>query len=374
MADSTPYATIKIEGVDMKSQVQSIDVEDHDRAIDRAQVVFDSADDVSAITREQRKVQINLGWSDQNALIFEGVVMGVKTEASGNGQSRVTVTAYDLSYKMKQNQTKDRYFISGRLSDALKAILADYPGIGEGRIKPDPDPVFTPDKPWGKASGKSDWDFIQDAAVVWKARTFVEVNNNKSQFYFVSEQSLNKGDPMGVLHYCPGGVGPLLEFEYKRIGSGASPLSTATVIDPTTGEPVNQPLPPPADDPPLVVDPTADATFVQAAGVMAGSAGRTKDARPQTVVKGLPSDPLRMQQHIQQDPTRILGYSGRGTCRGTIMLRAKGKVTIKGLPPWAEGDWYVHRVNHIYRRLVVSDKNDKPVDRSTYESKFFVTR
>jgi hypothetical protein len=200
MANSTPYATVKIVGVDMKSQVQSIDVEDHDRAIDRARVVFDSADNVSAITREQSKVQIGLGWSDQNTFIFEGIVMGIKSEASGTGQARVTVTAYDLSYKMKQNQTKDRYFISGKLSDALSAIVGDYPDFSTGQIKPNPDPVFTADKPWGKTKGKSDWDFIQEAAITWKARTFVEVNNNKSQFYFISEQSLLKGDPMGVLH------------------------------------------------------------------------------------------------------------------------------------------------------------------------------
>jgi hypothetical protein len=374
MANSTPYATVKIEGVDMKSQVQSIDVEDHDRAIDRARVVFDSADNVSAITREQSKVQINLGWSDQNALIFEGIVMGVKSEATGNGQARVTVTAYDLSYKMKQNQTKDRYFTSGKLSDALSAIVGDYPDIAIGQIKPNPDPLFTPDKPWGKTKGKSDWDFIADAAITWKARTFVEVNNNKSQFYFVSEQSVLKGDPLGVLHYCPGGVGPLIEFKPRRVGSGASPLSTATVIDPKTGEPVTQPLPPPATDPPLEVDPTADATLVQAAGIMAQASGQPADARPQTAVRGLPSDPVRMQQRIQPDPTRILGYSGDGLCRGTIMLRAKGKVTIKGLPPWVEGDWYVHKVNHVYKRIVVTDKTGKLTDRSTYETKFSVTR
>jgi hypothetical protein len=124
----------------------------------------------------------------------------------------------------------------------------------------------------------------------------------------------------------------------------------------------------------LEVDPTADAALVQAAGIMAQSADQPKESRPKTAVRGLPSDPVRMQQRIQQDPTRILGCSGQGLCRGTIMLRAKGKVTIKGLPPWVEGDWYVHKVNHIYRRIVVTDKKGKPVDRSTYETKFSATR
>ena len=67
---STPYATVKFVGIDLGFQVETIDVEDHDRAIDKAEVVFDSADDISQIMQEQTKVQISLGWSDENALIF----------------------------------------------------------------------------------------------------------------------------------------------------------------------------------------------------------------------------------------------------------------------------------------------------------------
>ena len=57
-------------------------VEDHDRAIDRARIVFDD-DKVAKIVREQSKVQISLGWTSEKAYIFEGIVMGIKTEALG---------------------------------------------------------------------------------------------------------------------------------------------------------------------------------------------------------------------------------------------------------------------------------------------------
>lgn len=374
MADSTPFASVKIEGVDLRSQLQSIDVEDHDRAIDRARIVFDSADDVAKIVREQARVQVRMGWSDQGSLVFEGLVAGFKGEAIGAGQSRVTLTAYDLSYILKQDTSKPREFTSGKLSDALRAILADYPTLKVGQILPDPDPTFSPAHPWRKLVGKSDWDFIQEAALAWKARAFVEVNKEVSQFYFVSEASLLTGDPMGVLHYCPGGVGPLIKFDFKRVGSGAAPLSATTVIDPNTGEPVSQPAPPPAVEAPLDVGPGASTTLSEAAGLMAKSPGQPADARPKDVVRGLPSDPERALSRIRQDPTLVLGFSGDGLCRGTIMLRAKGKVTIKGLPPWVEGDWYVHKVNHIYTRIAVPGKDTKMVDRSTYQTKFAVTR
>ena len=371
MADDTPFASVEIEGIKMQI-VESIDVEDHDRAIDRARVVFDSADDISKIVREHGKVKISLGWTKENAFIFEGIVMGVKSEALGTGQQRVTVTAYDLSYLMRLNKNTERLFASGKLSDALKKIVSDYEKdkISLGQIAPDPDPTFTTIK----VMGQSDWDFIQEQAIKWKARAFVEVNNNESQFFFVSEKSLLKGDPMGLLHYCPGGVGPLIKFEYHRVASGASPVSTITVVDPQTGDPVTKQVTPPPSEPPLEVDPNADAQLAQAADKMAKASGKPEEARPKTSVPGMPSDPVRAEQDIQQDPTRILGFYGNGVARGTIMLRAKGKVTIKGIAPWAEGDWYVHKVNHVYTRIAVTDKKMREQDRSTYLTKFSATR
>jgi hypothetical protein len=56
------------------------------------------------------------------------------------------------------------------------------------------------------------------------------------------------------------------------------------------------------------------------------------------------------------------------------MLRAKGKVTLKGLPPWVEGDWYVFKVNHHYTRLVRTANGAAERHRSTYRTKFEVTR
>jgi len=371
---SVPQATVTIEGIGVQSQVESIDVEDHDRAIDLARVVFDSAADLSQIVVEQTKISINLGWSDENALIFVGLVMSVKTEATGTGQPRVTVTACDLSYKMKQTQNKNRQFTSGQLSDALAAIVADYPDLTVGQILPDPNPTFTPQAGWSQRGGQSDWDFVKDAALRWKARTFVEINNNTPQFYFVSEKSLMSGNPMGVLHYCPGGVGPLLEFKVERVGSGAAPISSVTVTDPKTGQPVTDQAPTPAPDPPLQVSPSASATLTQAAGVIAQAAGQPADSRPVNNIAAQPSDPALASTTVQRDPMRLLGMAGNGLCRGTVMLRAKGTVTIQGLPPWAAGNWYVRQVNHLFTRISAIDNNRKQVDRSTFQSKFFATR
>jgi hypothetical protein len=379
MADDVPTASVKIEGVDLAATVESVDVEDHDQAIDRAKVVFDDSKAVvGQILREQSKVQVSLGWGSENALIFEGVVMAVKTEAMGMARQRVTVTAYDLSYKMKQGTPKKRdAFTSGKLSDALKKIVADYAsaGIAAGDIVPDPDPTLSPlGTTLVKKETQSDWDFIQELARKYRARAFVEINDKQSKFYFVSEKSLLKGDAMGTLFYCPNGTGKLVEFKYERIGSGASPAPTTTVIDPQTGEPVTKTVPPPEPEAPLKVDDDAGPQAQDAGDLMSKSEGKPEETRPTPVVAGLPSDPINADQKIQPDPTRILGFQGKGVAIGTIKLRAKGKVTIKGLAPWAEGDWYVHKVNHVFQRSVVTDAKLKEHDRSTFKSKFSATR
>lgn len=388
MSDDTPFAAVKFvkesdgKGFDLAPTVESAEVEDHDRAIDRARVVFDDAEaKIAPILREQVRVQISMGWTSEKAMIFEGIVMSHKTEALGGGQQRVTMTAYDLSYLMKQGQPKILTFSSGTLSEALKAIVGNYAkdGItlgkdnGKSNVVINPDPAFTTLVPLTKMQSQTDWDFIQKLARDYQSRAFVEVNNEQSQFYFVSETSLLKGDPMGTLHYCPGGGGAkLIEFKYERVGSGATPASTVTVIDPKTGDPVTQKADPPPPEPPLQVEPDADAETAQAAQITAAS--KPEDSRPKPVIAGEPSDPEKAARRTKQDPTRLLGFSGRGTAVGTVKLRAKGKVTIEGIAPWAEGDWYVHKVNHIFTRIIVKDKNLKNQDRSTYQTKFSATR
>jgi phage protein D len=385
MADDVPFATVKFvringKGFDLAPTVESVDVEDHDRAIDRARIVFDDRDArIAPILREQLRVQITLGWRSENAFIFEGIVMSHKTEAMGGGQ-RVTITAYDLSYRMKQRKPETFTFNQGKLSDALKAIAGKYSSEGinvddKKSIVLDNDPTFTSLLPLTKKESQSDWDFVQELSEKYRARAFVEVNDNKSTFYFVSEKRLLKGDAMGTLHYCPGGgAEKLVEFKYERIGSGASPASTVTVVDPKTGDPVTQKADPPAPEKPLEVDPKADAELAKAADQVANDSSKPEDSRPTPVIPGAPSDPDKAARLIQQDPTRILGFSGTGTAIGTIKLRAKGKVTIKGIAPWAEGDWYVHKVNHLFTRIVVKDKRLKDQDRSTYQTRFSATR
>jgi hypothetical protein len=383
-------ATVKvtIENFDFSSTVESVNVEDHDRAIDRANVVFDDPQArLGQLPREQGVMQVSMGWNSENTLLFEGIVIRVKADASGSARQRVTVTSYDLGYRMKQGlkdetgQRKVKSFSldSGTWKDAILKVVGQYKNDGilvdAKNIILDPNPVLGPLNKAYSLANESDWDFLQRKAVDFNARAFVELNNDKPQFYFVTEKSLLKGDPMGVLFYCVGGGGrQMTAFEYQRIGSGASSSSSATVIDPKTGDPITKTADPPAPEAPLEVDPTADAELAKAADILGKAAGKPEESRPALNIVGGVSDPNKYATEVKADPTRILGFYGKGTVIGTVKLRAKGKVTIKGIAPWAEGDWYVHQVNHIYQRINVMDKKKQIKNRSTYETKISVTR
>ncbi len=84
---------------------------------------------------------------------------------------------------------------------------------------------------------------------------------------------------------------------------------------------------------------------------------------------GLPSDPHLAEAVTALDPTQVLGLRGTGTAVGTIKLRAKGKVTIEGLAPWAEGDWYVSQAVHTWQDTSTSRQHG-----ASYETSFTATR
>jgi len=180
---------------------------------------------------EQRKVVIELGWGSEKARVFEGLVWRVKTEARMSGKQRVTLVALDLSYKLQQGPSKPKVHPPGKLTDILTAILSPS-GIPVGQIKIDGEPEFTADAPLVQGP-KTDWAFIQELAVRYGARAFVELNDDQAQFYFVSEKLLLDGDPIGQMTYVPG-AGPLVEFVYERLASAAAPVRATTVVDPLT--------------------------------------------------------------------------------------------------------------------------------------------
>jgi hypothetical protein len=369
-----PAFSVKVNNSEMQGAVRSIDVEDHDRLIDRVRItVHDSNRAVSDAGREGQKVLIEMGWGNQRAPIFEGYVVQAQGSDSATSSRTVMLTALDPSYFMNLQVRVPRGF-TGRLTEIIRRVVTEgeYPrrdgGTGRyaelfsvGEIVVDNDVEFTNRNrllQWNE----TDLQFLYRLANLYGARTFVEYNRLRnqttagSQFYFVSERRLMAGDRLATLRYCKG-VSEILEFRYERVSSDAQPQRRSVIVNPADGVPATA-VPPPtpeAGEPrPEIAD---QITYLERQGRSATSYQERVEAAVSAPVQprdlthhyadaGLPSDPNLIQTVTRQDPTRILGLRGNGTAVGNVLLRAKSKIGIIGFSIWDDGDWYVHKVNH----------------------------
>lgn len=349
-----PFVQVLLENRPITDRVRSVEVEDNDRLIDKVTVVLDDTPtEASSTVREGQRVQVALGWGTEHTVLFEGLTTRSGTQDQPSSTRQTTIVAYDMSYLLNQTVRPSRDFTSGTLSTIVDQLLVDYP-LPVGQIKLEPDPSFTEQRRLRQVN-KTDWQFLQDLALEFGARCFVEYNEGRSRFYFVSESVLLQGDALGKFNYCAG-VSKLIQFSYQRVASAAAPQRSATTTDPVTG----------AIIPPLPGTPTPPETAPTAAPPTVSS----PDAqRRQQDTLGAASNPNLPEQTARRDPTRILGFFGEGLAVGNVNLRAKGKLTIDGIAPWAAGDWYIRKVVHTYTRERASS-----TDRSTYYSRFVVTR
>ncbi|MGY1694623.1 hypothetical protein ACI780_06870 [Geodermatophilus sp. SYSU D00814] len=382
-SDEAAIATLQVSADgsdwrDVSAPVRSVDIEDHDRLTDKATVVLDDDTGLLAdLSFEGLVVRLAVGWQAEQAPIFEGVVTSTRVLAQPTGQ-RVELTALDFTYRMTLRPYQPGEWQPG---EKLSAVLGRIVGRPEYRItarqiEPADDVTMSTTRPVAHA-GLNEWEFVLDQARRQGCLAFLEFDGkDASKFYFVPVARVASAEPIGTLRYCRG-IGELIEFRYERIATGALPVRAASSIDPATGEPVEQPapaprprepLPPPATGRQRDVDAGRRAAVEALAELSAAATAKIEPRRQQ--VTGRPSagaDALAAQ--VTSDPTRELGLNGQGVSVGTVQLRAKSRVLIQGVAPWAEGAWYVTKVNHVYTRERVGQGT-----RSSYYSKFTATR
>jgi hypothetical protein len=382
MPAEPPFLEVKWQGDrNITTSVQSVEIEDNDQLADKATIVLSDPERVGISVMESgQSITIELGWTSEHAILFDGVVAPVRGNESARSSRQLTVVAYDKSYLMNVRTPQSAIDHTGKLSDILRNIVSAYPQLSiddaAEQIKPLPDTEFPEEGPPLRQTNRTDLQFIQDIAAHYGARAFVEYNEGKSKFYFISESNLLQGDPLGQLRCC-GGINQIIEFKYERVSSGAPPRQGATTHDPTTGETVTSERPPatpqtPAIDSQLSSDlqsTSRGSDAVLTSGTQAAATGPTSDTlvRESTVV-GLPSNPALPQSASERrDRTRVLGLRGEGLMVGSIKMRAKGKIGIQGIAAWAAGDWYVRLVKHLYRG------GPRP-ENASYQTRFIVTR
>ncbi|MFF3407477.1 hypothetical protein ACFYW8_14985 [Streptomyces sp. NPDC002742] len=367
-----PFATVRIgtgpgDLADVTVPVRSVAVEDHDRLTDEAKVVLDDPTGVLAHALfEGLVVRLDLGRQMQHAALFEGVVVSSRVLAGPQGQ-HIELTARDYSHRLAQTPFAPETWNTGEPLSALlrRLVTATGTGITVGRIEPVDDTA--PDaRGAGRYVATSVWDFILDQARGQGCLAYVELTDKKeSQFSFRPIAAIAASEPIGTLRYCRVGS-DLVTFTYERISSGALPVRSASTVDPDTGRLVDQPAPVAPPRPLLAAPQTgrAPAASDQMRAAIEALTGKAAVAQgrlttpAERVVGKAAGTAQDARNRVSVDPTRIVGMSGRGKAVGNALLRAKAMLRITGLAPWAEGVWYLTKVNHVYTRDLVGDRQD----------------
>ncbi len=352
-AATSPFKQVFLQGIDISANVRSVEVEDHDRLIDRAVVVLDDPKrSASEAPREGNTLLVDLGWGDSHAVLFEGEVTQIASRDAGCDPKQVTITALDLAYRLRKRPFSAANHV-GTLSAIVQRIVTRdaATGVAVGQIEPDPDPEFTDDAPLRQTT-QNDWDFLVELARRYNCRTFVEYNAGASKFYFIPVARLMQGEALGTL--AAGGMaGRILRFDVQRNASRAAAREASSAVDPATGEVASTPTPPPPTEPAhapgTVAGDVGGATLDSALSVAGEATELPQSQRPEGRRSGLASDPARAASEAAQDPTTPLGFTARGACVGTVMLRAKGTVDVDGISGWGIGRWYIKRVKHLLR-------------------------
>ncbi|MDX3452473.1 hypothetical protein PV396_11035 [Streptomyces sp. ME02-8801-2C] len=363
--------------VPVSSAVQSVDVEDNDRLTDQAVIVLDDSTGMLAhASFEGLLTRVTVGWQAEHATVFEGVIRSSRMLALPGGQG-CELTAFDFSYFMSGRAlAPDEWKPGERLSTVIDRLVTRTGNrIRTAEILPVQDRVMDAHRPVGQVGG-TEWQFILGQAELQGCLAFVEFvsKDDVSKFYFLPIKSVAESKPVGTLTYCQG-TGSLLEFSFERVSSGALALREAGAMDPATGQVVEQKAPaePPKDPvPPPATVRNREATVAQKRAIEAltelGAKAAATLVRPVEHLAGEAAVAATAVQ-VEPDPTRRLGLNGRGVAIGNVQLRAKSMVTIKGVASWAEGDWYLTKVNHVYSRVREKDRV-----RSSYHTKFTATR
>ena len=91
---SVPFLNVMFDGKPLDPLVRAVTVEDNDRLVDEANVTFDDPDGKGAdLFVPDKTLTVALGWDDENAVLFEGVVVDRHPVAGADGKRSLTVVA-----------------------------------------------------------------------------------------------------------------------------------------------------------------------------------------------------------------------------------------------------------------------------------------
>jgi phage protein D len=358
----TAFLSAKVEGEEVNDLVERVEVEENDSRADLAILTFgDSQLVLSDLFQEGLSVEVDLGRSDAHALIFRGIITGIRATFPWRGQAQVEVQAVDSLIRLGL-RPKTRRWWNTTVSQIVRDIaLAN--GFLPGDIAPEDDAMIDEKRPRQQVE-ETDLAFLHRLAADYDCKLYVEHGRGPDSLNFVATKKLLEADPIEeTLTFNAN----LEEFSVAFDAFATDPAERLVTTDPLTGERVEiiNSLVAPADTQ-WVPDPGRIARLGEGAARIAGLAAKVAVKRAHlSDFWRLPSREIGAASRAAADRSttlgdraRRLGQSGRGRATGSIWLRPRRRVTVEGYGGRWSGSWYLARVRHVLdvrqRRFVSS--------------------
>ncbi|MFE0250668.1 phage late control D family protein [Streptomyces sp. NPDC059010] len=351
----TPYFAVRVAGQDITPWVGSVQVVEDDRQADNFSLtVNDPRLAYADALIEGCHAEIDLGYAEtgQHALMLRALITKVETGYPENGAPTVRLHGEDGSIVMGLDE-KNRKFKNTTVTAIVRKVADEHRfGTVETRLVPDPKVVEE------HQAGVTDLAFLQDLATRHHAKCFVELDErDREVLYFVPERHivrLRRPDTL-VLRYRMGPDSNLMSFSPAFDTGYVDQVKEINDLD-DEGRTVRSPQPPPAEVAlwPLPTDlrdrvNAADHARMKAL-YEAGAKGKEELQRTllsrRKKVGAVARDQAELDSTGGSLESRRLGMTASGTTVGTIWLRAKSNVEIRGVHTRFAGQWYVSSATH----------------------------
>jgi phage protein D len=351
------FLNVTLEGIDITDWVVSATVTEDDKRADQVTVqIADPRMVLADCLFEGSTLEVDMGHAEPNGhtLMTRAIVTKVELSYDQNGAPKITLKGSDGSIRMGYEEKKKKW--SDTTVTAIVREIGEKNGFSEITARLDPDPVVN-SKPLHQ-DGKTDLAFLQELARKYKAKCFVELDEQQREaLYFIPERDVlaaRRVDRLPLL-YRLGADSNLLSFSAKFDVSFVDRQKALHDLD-DDGEDIEEQQ----DEPPGVhiweLDPArlagaspGDRSRIEqlyVAGAARKRAFQAQIAARRVTAGEVRRDSVEVSRRNASEPTHSLGQSGSGSAIGTIYLRAKSIVAIDGCSERDNGDWYVTSVTH----------------------------
>lgn len=359
---SEPYLSVTVEGQEVTDLIERVEVEESDSQADLATLVFGNSDLVlTDVLNEGLAVEIDLGYSDEHAVVFRGIVTAMRAYFPLKGQPKIEVQSADKLILMSMRPQTKRWG-NTTVSQIVTEVAMNY-GLLPDQVTIDDDPMIEANRPRQQVE-ETDLAFLNRLAQDYGCKLFVEHPEGPDTINFISTKSLLQADPVEVNLTFNDNVE---EFSVSFDAFASELKERLVTTDTLTGDRIEV-------ERDLVQN--SDAQWTPDAGLIArlgAAAGRVAALLAKSAVKrasltdywrqpareaGAPARSSADQSGASGDRARRMGQTGRGRSSGSVWLRPRKRVTIQGYGGRWSGDWYLATVRHeldMVRRRYSSD-------------------